>query len=131
MLRWIAPKPIPDKASHPNFPHIQSIEYEEHADQPGHAAKHSKNRQKKRKMRNVRTASARKNGKNNKSGRVALSGLALGDMDPYKVETAHFAAQRRGPENRKYEVKLRPLLCRPLKRSMSLFQSPVDPKLTN
>ena len=24
---WYAPKPIPDKASHPNFPRIQSIEY--------------------------------------------------------------------------------------------------------
>ena len=31
--------PIP-KANHPNFPHIQSIEYAEHADQPRHAAKH-------------------------------------------------------------------------------------------
>ena len=38
----IAPKCIPDKASHPNFPH-QSIEYEEHADQPRHAEKHRKN----------------------------------------------------------------------------------------
>ena len=31
-----APKPIPDKASHPNFPHFQSIEYAEYADQPRH-----------------------------------------------------------------------------------------------
>ena len=31
---WLAPKPIPDKGRHPNFPHIQSIEYVEHADQP-------------------------------------------------------------------------------------------------
>ena len=28
------PRVIPDKAGHPTFPHIQSIEYAEHADQP-------------------------------------------------------------------------------------------------
>ena len=72
------------KANHPNFPHIQSIEYATHADQPrGHVAnthwKHSKNAaEKKRKMQNMRTVSARKK---EKSGRVALSGMALGDME--------------------------------------------------
>ena len=37
---WVAPKPIPDKANHPNLPHIQSIEYAEHADRARQAAKH-------------------------------------------------------------------------------------------
>ena len=65
---WYAPKPIPDKASHPNFPHIQSIEYTEHADQPCACwqwwrCKTQQNavRNKKRKMRNMRTFNAREN----------------------------------------------------------------------
>ena len=32
--QWVAPKAIPDKAGHPKFPQIQSIEYAEHADHP-------------------------------------------------------------------------------------------------
>ena len=59
--------PIPDKASHPNFPHIQSIEYVEHADQPQACCKTQRKQQnaaeKKRKMRNLRTVSARRSGK--------------------------------------------------------------------
>ena len=31
---WVAPKAIPDKANHPNFPQFQSIEYAERAHQP-------------------------------------------------------------------------------------------------
>ena len=33
LIEWIAPKEIPDKASCPNFPHVQSIKDVEHADQ--------------------------------------------------------------------------------------------------
>ena len=75
---WYAPKPIPGKGGNPNFPHIQS----NMRIIPRHAAKHRKNSHtaEKRKMRNVRTVSARKE-KNRESGRAALSGMALGDVE--------------------------------------------------
>ena len=31
---WVGPKVIPDKARHPDFPHVQSIEDAEHTDPP-------------------------------------------------------------------------------------------------
>ena len=34
LILWISPKPIPDKANHPSFPHIQCIQYAERADHP-------------------------------------------------------------------------------------------------
>ena len=54
---------------------------------PGHAAKHRKvarkddSRKKKEKCGNMQMTSARKDGNNGESGRVALSGMALGDME--------------------------------------------------
>ena len=53
----LLPKPIPDKASQPKFPHVQSIEYAEHEDQTRQAAKHWKNS--KNALRNMGTISAR------------------------------------------------------------------------
>ena len=52
------------------------------------------------------------------------SGGCLHGGASFKVEKAHFAARKKGPESRKHEVELRPPLCRPLKHSMtvSLFQ---------
>ena len=41
----MAPKPIPDKASHSDFPHVQSMDYAEHADQPGACCKTQENSQ--------------------------------------------------------------------------------------
>ena len=38
-----------------------------------------------------------------------------------KKKEAHFAARKKGPENRKNEVKLRPPLCRPLNHPKNLF----------
>ena len=49
------------------------------------------------------------------------SGGCLHGGASFKVERAHFAARKQGPENRKNEVKLRPPLCCPLKHSMSTF----------
>ena len=47
------------------------------------------------------------------------SGGSLHGGAIFKVEKTHFSAWKRGPENRKNEVKLRPPLCRPLKHSMT------------
>ena len=47
------------------------------------------------------------------------SGGCLQGGASFKVEKAHLAARKKGPENRKSKVKLRPPLCRPLKHSMS------------
>ena len=33
VVAWFAPNTIPDKASHPSFPHVQAIEHAEHVDQ--------------------------------------------------------------------------------------------------
>ena len=46
------------------------------------------------------------------------SGDSLHGGASFRVEKAHFAAWKKGPENSKNEVKLRPPLCRPLKHSM-------------
>ena len=46
------------------------------------------------------------------------SGGCLHGGASLKGEKAHFAAWKKGPENRKNDVKLRPPLCRPLKHSM-------------
>ena len=48
---------------------------------------------------------------------VAFRGCLQGGAS-FEVEKAHFTAQKKGPENRKHEVNLRPPLCRPLKHSM-------------
>ena len=62
-------------------------EYVEHAINPGNAANTGRKTAKTQpKKRNMRMVSARtKNGKNGKSGRVALSGMALGDMGQYRA----------------------------------------------
>ena len=41
----------------------------------------------------------------------------------FKVEKAHFAARRKGPESRKNEIKLRPPLCPPLIQKHSMIKS--------
>ena len=51
-------------------------------------------------------------------GSSGASGGSFQGGASLKVEKAHFAAWKKGPENRKHEVKLRPPLCRPLKHSM-------------
>ena len=70
---------IPDKTSHPNFHHVQSIEYAKHADQPQACSKHTGKKdecgRKRRKMRNVRTVSARR--KRNKQ-KIGKSGFVRG-----------------------------------------------------
>ena len=90
--KLVAPTPIPDKASHPNFPHSLSIEYAEHVDQHGYAANPGKNRKmkpRKRKMWNMQTVSAREKGQSGEWGRVALSRMALGDMDKREQQNFH------------------------------------------
>ena len=52
---------------------------------------------------------------------AVLQGAAFRRMQVFfKLEKAHFAARKKGPENRKHEVKSHPFLCRPLKHSMSI-----------
>ena len=52
--------------------------------------------------------------------RAVLQRVPFTGVQDLKVEKTHFATWKKGPENRKDEVKLRPPLCRPLKHSMSV-----------
>ena len=69
---WVATKPIPDKASHPNFPHVQSLEYAENTDEPRQCCKTQAQQQKCSRKNGKWRRPAR--GKKGLSGRVALSG---------------------------------------------------------
>ena len=73
----VAPNAIPDKASRPNFPHVQAIEYAEHVYQYGHAAKHRKNAAEQKKQQKGK----KKKKKKTKKKKLALSGMALGDIE--------------------------------------------------
>ena len=42
---------------------------------------------------------------------LCASGFSLHRGASFKLEKAHFAARKKGPENRKNKVKLRPPLC--------------------
>ena len=67
-----------------DFPHIQSIEYAEHADQPRAAAQHRKSSKNAAEdMENAEHADCQreKNRQSGKSEKVALSGMASSDMD--------------------------------------------------
>ena len=77
---WVAPKPIPDKASHPNFAHVQSIEYAVHVDQTLgmlHNSRIQQHAAEKKGICGTCGLSAREKRKNTKLGRVALSGMVL------------------------------------------------------
>ena len=52
---------------------------------------------------------------------AVLHGVPFTGVQVFKVEKAHVAAQKKGPENRKKWSKIAPPLCRPLKHSMSQF----------
>ena len=54
----------------------------------------------------------------NRQNQAVLQGVAFTGCK-FKVAKAPFAARKKGPENCKHEVKLRPPLCRPLKHSMT------------
>ena len=81
---WVDPKPIPDKASHPNVSQVQSIAYAERADQPGHAAKHKETNNKSTSEKDGKfgacgwSAQKKRNKTENREG-WPLSGAALAD----------------------------------------------------
>ena len=54
-----------------------------------------------------------------KANQAVLQGVRFRGVQVLRSKKAHFAACKKGPENRQNEVKLRPPPCRPLKHSMS------------
>ena len=76
-----APKPIADKASHPNFPHIQSAEQAEHADQPWASCKTQETSKMKPKNRKMADGQCKKYTEKaeNREGRLC-QGWLLGDF---------------------------------------------------
>ena len=88
---WVVPKAFPDKASHPNFPHMRNMRIN-----PGMMLQNTGNmaetQPKKLKMQTMRTISARDYAQKRRTGRVALSGMALGDMESKSFKPKHVGA---------------------------------------